>query len=376
MAVSGFWQTVLLVVAFLVSSSNAQIIQLTSQQLYDLLTGGKIDLLIDVRTESEWNLGHIENATFVKNLQAELADTDDYQATLTSLNLWGCRYCNVAVYCGSGARAGEALDHLIKAGFEGQLYNGLGVSQWTSMGYELVNDPSKDDRPCMSVDNPELLYRNQEGACSAKATQSIVALGELTTPESAVSEAYYDGIQMELDSNKDLFLAQMGVRNATTYSFRFELSCFCPPADYPWLVTAELQQMMMGVKPNTTQEMSSLVLMNPVQSIMGDVVLSAITTGGRDVASMEGSSLKSYSILDLFDKIQDALDRQAFDIRVVYNAEWGYPEEIAIDYDPQMADEEFYTTASDFTIVEAAWEDEDYGLMDTNTTRIEYDAGL
>ena len=47
----------------------------------------------------------------------------------------------------------------------------------------------------------------------------------------------------------------------------------------------------------------------------------------------------------LFEKIQDAINRNAASINVDYDAQYGYPANISIDYDTRMADEELYLTA-------------------------------
>ena len=46
------------------------------------------------------------------------------------------------------------------------------------------------------------------------------------------------------------------------------------------------------------------------------------------------------SIDGLFDLIQDAIDRSAFQISVKYHGELGYPLWAAIDYDRRIMDEE------------------------------------
>ena len=45
------------------------------------------------------------------------------------------------------------------------------------------------------------------------------------------------------------------------------------------------------------------------------------------------------TVPELFDVIQDAIDRDAAEIRVTYAAS-GYPDEVWLDYDEQIADEE------------------------------------
>lgn len=365
----------LLLSSCLLQTTNAQVIQLTVDEFYDLSTTGQLDLVIDVRTEREWNEGHIENATFVVSLQNTLATTTDYQATLQELGLWGCRECRVAVYCQSGRRAGVALDHLVKAGFNGPLYNGLGVGQWQNAGYELVVDEPSVERPCMSTS----AVSRQAAFCKAATPPLPPAEPETDDGPFPFDEGItdYAPYQMELDTAKELFMAQLDMHNATAYSFNFTLSCFCPPADYPWVVTVQLEHLMMGVKPfpsNDTESVMPKLTVNPVHMVTEDKVLSAITTTGEDVLLMEESYLQTFSIMDLFGRIQGAIDREAADIRVVYNEMWGYPEEIYIDYNFMMADEEFYTTVSDFMLVELLEEmeedDESYD-MESNRTLID-----
>lgn len=46
------------------------------------------------------------------------------------------------------------------------------------------------------------------------------------------------------------------------------------------------------------------------------------------------------TIEGVFDKIQDAIDDNAFMIHVEYDTELGYPRSVAVDYDQHVADEE------------------------------------
>lgn len=52
------------------------------------------------------------------------------------------------------------------------------------------------------------------------------------------------------------------------------------------------------------------------------------------------------SVDGLFDLIQKAIDNKAANISVKYDARFGYPLDIAIDHDAQIADEETYYKAS------------------------------
>ncbi|MEH2416560.1 DUF6174 domain-containing protein [Nostoc sp.] len=54
------------------------------------------------------------------------------------------------------------------------------------------------------------------------------------------------------------------------------------------------------------------------------------------------------TIPKLFNVIQDAINRKAFSLNVRYSAKFGYPTQIDIDYNSQIADEEKYLTIENF----------------------------
>ena len=54
------------------------------------------------------------------------------------------------------------------------------------------------------------------------------------------------------------------------------------------------------------------------------------------------------TIPELFNIIQDAINRKASNLDVEYNAKLGYPTKINIDYNSQIADEEIFVTIENF----------------------------
>lgn len=58
-------------------------------------------------------------------------------------------------------------------------------------------------------------------------------------------------------------------------------------------------------------------------------------------------SFQPLTILDLFALIDDAIDQNAYVLNVQYDRSTGYPTRIAVDYDRQIADDEFIIQASD-----------------------------
>eukprot|EP00934_Nitzschia_sp_Nitz4_P004453 Nitzschia sp. Nitz4//scaffold249_size28687//26888//27832//NITZ4_008121-RA/size28687-processed-gene-0.36-mRNA-1//1//CDS//3329544029//4443//frame0 len=155
---------------FLLVSTEAQI-QLTTEELYAGMMDGMFDAVLDVRKQSEWDLGHIPNVTFVEELYANG----------TAESILSCDLCVIAVTCGSGRRAGLAIDRLINEfGFNpNNTYNGLGTTQWLEAGYELVNTTSQV-APCQET-----------GVCMAGMTEAPT---EAPTRKQLTSEELYQGM--------------------------------------------------------------------------------------------------------------------------------------------------------------------------------------
>jgi hypothetical protein len=58
------------------------------------------------------------------------------------------------LHLGSGARASNALEVLLKNSFTGKLYNGQGTDEWEAVGYDLVFDVPSVNPPCtLSVED-------------------------------------------------------------------------------------------------------------------------------------------------------------------------------------------------------------------------------
>lgn len=71
-------------------------------------------MVIDVRTDAEWNDGHLEGAELIG-----IADSD-FVDRLGQLD----KEENYYIYCRSGNRAGQAIEIMRKNGFTGELENG------------------------------------------------------------------------------------------------------------------------------------------------------------------------------------------------------------------------------------------------------------
>ena len=114
-----------------------------------------------------------------------------------------------------------------------------------------------------------------------------------------------------LDKNKKLW-EKINIKN---YSFVVQRSCFCP----------HQEKKQITVKKAKLFEAKFIPSNNPVED-----------------------TSKEKTITAYFDMIQDALDKNAHQVTVVYDKTYGFPASISIDQDKQMADEEIYYTITHF----------------------------
>lgn len=118
------------------------VVELTTQQFRDGIQSGEYDIVVDVRSQSEWDAGHIENAYLVADMNLDM--NGDRISVLEN-----CKGCTVAVYCTSGVRARVAANKLVDQGYATPIYNGQGVSQWTGAGFSLVTTAPSISPPCL-----------------------------------------------------------------------------------------------------------------------------------------------------------------------------------------------------------------------------------
>ncbi|MDA1129823.1 MAG: DUF6174 domain-containing protein, partial [Chloroflexi bacterium] len=138
-------------------------------------------------------------------------------------------------------------------------------------------------------------------------TQTPTVIIPTQTPGTLVDKS---PLQIELDLNRQLWDSKAIER----YHFEHRWICFCV-ADFRALVNITVRDgAIVDVKFVENQENESTV---------GDP-----------------SAAEYYTVVGLFDIIQDAIDKKAFGVTVEYDSEFGYPTDVFIDYDSRMADEE------------------------------------
>jgi rhodanese-related sulfurtransferase len=104
------------------------IADITTQEAAALIEDNPGLIIIDVRTQAEFDSGHIENAI---NLDY---NSDSFQQELDSLD----KDKTYLVYCAVGARSASALEMMEELGFI-EAYNILGgIDQWQKDGLPII----------------------------------------------------------------------------------------------------------------------------------------------------------------------------------------------------------------------------------------------
>ena len=99
--------------------------KISAEEAYEMMASQEV-VVVDVRTQEEYDGGHIENAVLVPNesIVSEMPEAPpDKEATLL-------------VYCRSGRRSKDAAEKLLELGYQ-SVYDFGGVIDWP---YELVKE--------------------------------------------------------------------------------------------------------------------------------------------------------------------------------------------------------------------------------------------
>ncbi|MCB2178473.1 rhodanese-like domain-containing protein [bacterium] len=86
-------------------------------------------LILDVRTQEEWDAGHVPNATLIPldQLPTRLGELPQDQ--------------DIVVICRSGNRSAQGRDILLSAGFENVTSVAGGFNEWVANDYPFVTGP-------------------------------------------------------------------------------------------------------------------------------------------------------------------------------------------------------------------------------------------
>ncbi|MFZ3059938.1 MAG: rhodanese-like domain-containing protein [Candidatus Methanoperedens sp.] len=104
---------------------KAQYTDVSVQQAREMIDSGDV-LILDVRTQEEYNAGHIKNSTLIP---VQVLDK-----RLNELP----RDKKILVYCRSGSRSAQASEILVNNGFK-EIYNMKGgITDWINAGYDVI----------------------------------------------------------------------------------------------------------------------------------------------------------------------------------------------------------------------------------------------
>lgn len=124
--------------------------------------------------------------------------------------------------------------------------------------------------------------------------------------------------QKRLEFNRNFWNRQ----NISNYEYTLSNSCFC--------IADARGPVKIKVRNGQTTSITSVATGKPVNP----------------------EYFQSYNTIPkLFDVIQDAINRKAFSLNVRYNSQYGFPIQIDIDYNSQIADEEKYLTIENFKVI-------------------------
>ncbi len=104
---------------------KAQYTDVSIQQAKEMIDRGDV-LILDVRTQEEYDAGHIKNSTLIP---VQVLDK-----RLNELP----RDKKILVYCKAGGRSAQASEILVNNGFK-EIYNMKGgITDWTNAGYDVI----------------------------------------------------------------------------------------------------------------------------------------------------------------------------------------------------------------------------------------------
>ena len=104
---------------------QAQVMDISTAEVFEIMETGQDHLIVDVRTEEEYNGGHLEGAV--------LLPVQDLEERMDELP----KDKPIIVYCRSGARSRNASETLIANGYT-MVYDMGGISSWEADGYPVV----------------------------------------------------------------------------------------------------------------------------------------------------------------------------------------------------------------------------------------------
>lgn len=107
----------------LIADAKTQITEVTAREVQDRLARGEHIVLIDIREQNEWNLGHAESAMYIGRgvLESQIESRVPRDAT-------------VVLYCASGNRSALSALTLTHMGYTNVASMAGGFRDWVASG--------------------------------------------------------------------------------------------------------------------------------------------------------------------------------------------------------------------------------------------------
>jgi len=112
----------------LIADAKQRVSETTVHELRELQAGGASFVLVDVREQNEWNLGHIPGALYIGRGVLE-----------SSVEQRIPREARVVLYCQSGNRSALAGQTLLELGYQNVVSLAGGWRDWVGSGGEVAD---------------------------------------------------------------------------------------------------------------------------------------------------------------------------------------------------------------------------------------------
>ena len=100
-----------------------EVIPISTEKVNEIIEKGKDYIILDVRTQEEYDSGHLKNSMLIP--------VDELEERISEVP----KDKPIIVYCRSGRRSAEAADILLKNGFSPVYDMQGGILEWIEKGY-------------------------------------------------------------------------------------------------------------------------------------------------------------------------------------------------------------------------------------------------
>lgn len=104
---------IIVLIVLLISYTFFSANKVSSDNAKKMIESGKIKHIIDVRTDTEWDLGHYDGAIHIPVMEISKKSLEDNKINKTD---------GILVYCNTGQRARYAADKIKKLGYTKVFY--------------------------------------------------------------------------------------------------------------------------------------------------------------------------------------------------------------------------------------------------------------